>query len=126
MSTFNIFDKHALTKSKCLRINEASFMTKELDKEITERSILSNNFLKPKSQKDQLKYNKQRNFCKKLVKINKKLYFTKLDIKNLVDNRSFWKTVLLLFSTKYSNLIKLSLMKAYKYAFNNIELCQIF
>ena len=70
---------------------------KELDKEIMERSILSNNFLKPKSQKDQLKYNKQHNFCKKLVKINKKLYFSKLDIKKLVDNRSFWKAVLLLF-----------------------------
>ena len=62
------------------------------------RSRLRNNFLRTKSQEDRLKYIKQQKFCKKLLRTTKKLYFSNLDIKILVDNRSFWKTVSLFFS----------------------------
>ena len=78
---FNIFDKHAPIKQKYLRANEAPFMTKELHGEIMKRSRLHNNFLRTKSQGDRLKYNKQRNFCKKLLRTAKKLYVNNLDIK---------------------------------------------
>ena len=78
---FNTFDKHAPIKQKYLRANEAPFMTKELHKEIMKRSRLRNNFLRTKSQEDRLKYNKQRKFCKKLLRTAKKLYFNNLDIK---------------------------------------------
>ena len=78
---FNIFDKHAPIKQKYLRANEASFMTKELHREIIKRSRLRNNFLRAKSQEDKSKYNKQRNFCKKVLRTAKKLYFSNLDIK---------------------------------------------
>ena len=74
-------------------------MTKELHREIMKRSRLRNNFLRTKSQEDRLKYNKQRNFCKKLLRTAQKLYFNNLDIKEVVDNRSFSKTVSPLFST---------------------------
>ena len=69
---FNIFDKHDPIKQKYLRANEAPFMTKELHREIMERSRLRNNVLRTKSQEDRLKYNKQRNFCKKLLRAAKK------------------------------------------------------
>ena len=78
---FNIFDKHAPIKQKYLRANEAPFMTKELHREIIKRSRLRNNFLRAKSQEDKSKYNKQRNFCKKVLRTAKKLYFSNLDIK---------------------------------------------
>ena len=78
---FNIFDKHAPIKQKYLRANEAPFMTKELHREIIKRSRLRNNFLRAKSQEDKSKYNKQRNFCKKVLRTAKKLCFSNLDIK---------------------------------------------
>ena len=68
-------------------------MTKELHRETMKRSRLRKNFLRTKSQEDRLKYNKQRNFCKKLLRTTKKLYFIKKDIKKVVDNRSFWEKV---------------------------------
>ena len=63
-------------------------------------SRLRNNFLRTKSPEDILKYNKQRNFCKKLLRTTKELHFSDLDIKKLVENRSFWKTVSLSFFYK--------------------------
>ena len=62
---YNRFDKHAPSKQKYLRANEAPFMTKKLYREIMKISRLRNNFLRTKSQEDRLKYNKQLNFCKK-------------------------------------------------------------
>ena len=46
----------------------------QLHKEIMKRSKLRNNFLRTKSQEDRLKYNKQRHFCKKLLRTAKKIY----------------------------------------------------
>ena len=101
-------------------------MTKELHKEIMKRSRLRDNFLRTKSQEDRLKYNKQRNFCKKLLRTAQKLYFNNLDIKKVVDNRSFWKTASPLFSTKCSKGDKIILNENDKYLSNDSELCQIF
>ena len=65
---FNIFDKHAPIKQKYFRTNEVPFMTKELLREFMKKSRLRNNFLKTKSLEYRLKYSKQHNFCKKLLK----------------------------------------------------------
>ena len=77
-------------------------MTKELQREIMKRSRIRNNFLRTKSQEDRLKYNMRQNFYKKLLRTTKKLYFSNLDIKKVVDNRGFCKTVSPLFFTKCS------------------------
>ena len=99
---FNIFDKHTAIKQKYLCANEALFVTKELDREIMKRSRIRNKFLRTKSQEDRLKHNKQQKFCKKLLRTAKRLCFSNVGIKKVVDNRSFWKTVSPLFSTKCS------------------------
>ena len=101
-------------------------MTKELHREITKRSRLRNNFLRTKSQEDRLKYNKQRSFCKKLLRTAKKIYFNNLNIKEVVDKRSFWKTVSPLFSTKCAKGDQIILNENNKYVSNDGELCQIF
>ena len=101
-------------------------MAKELHRKIMKRSRLHNNFLRTKSQEDRLKYNKQQNFCKKLLRTTKKLYFSNVDIKKVVDNRSFWKTVSLLLSTKCSKGDKIILVENDKCVSNDDELCQIF
>ena len=48
-------------------------MTKELHKEIMNRSRLRNTFLRTKSQEDRLKYNKQQTFCKNTTESSYKI-----------------------------------------------------
>ena len=96
-------------------------MIKELQREIMKRSRLRNNSLRTKSQEDRLKYNKQQDFCKKLLRTAKKLCFNNLDIKEVVDNRSFWKTVSPLFSTKCSKGDKIILNENDKYVSNHVK-----
>ena len=75
-------------------------MTKELHKAIMKRSRLKNKFLKRKSITGTKNYNFQRNYCKKLLGSTKKSYFNNLDMSRIKDNRSFWKTIVLLFFEK--------------------------
>ena len=97
---FCIFNKHAPIKRKYVRANEALFMTKELQIAIMKRSRLRNKLLKTKSITDRKKYNVQRNYCKKLLRSTKKSYFNNLDISKINDNRTFWKTIVPLFTKK--------------------------
>ena len=59
------------------------FMTKELSKEITLRSILRNNFLKNRTEENKIRYTKQRNKIISLLKNAKKKYYGNLDAKKL-------------------------------------------
>ena len=61
------------------------------------RSRLRHKYLKSKSLTDRKKYNVQRNFCKKLLRTTKKEYFKNLEVKNVTDNRTFWRTAVPLF-----------------------------
>ena len=99
-------------------------MKKELHREIMKRSRLYNNFLRTESQEDKLKYNMQRNICKKLVRTAKTSYYS--NIKKVVDSRSFWRTVSPLFSTKCSKGDKIILNENDKYVSNDDKFCQIF
>ena len=60
-------------------------------------------------------YNKQQDFYKKLLRKTKRLYFSNLDMKKVVDYRNFWKTFSPLFSTKCSKGDKTVLNETDKY-----------
>ena len=49
-------------------------------------------FLKNPNEKNKLLYNKQRNFCVFLL-AKKKKFFTKINGKDITENRKFWQTV---------------------------------
>ena len=51
------------------------------------RSQLQTKYFKNKSQNDYLAFKKQRNFCSKLYKKERKNYYNSLDIKNITDNK---------------------------------------
>ena len=68
-------------------------MTKALRKAIMHRSKLKNIFHKTRAKEDWKKYKKQSNFCVNLLRNTKNNYFQKLNIKDLTDNKKFWKTV---------------------------------
>ena len=77
---------HAPTKKKVIRANNMPYMTKTLRKAIMRRSALKNKFYKSKSLEGQDAFRKQRNFCNRLYKREKRKYF-------ITDTKRFWKTV---------------------------------
>ena len=125
-TVFYIFNKHAPIKRKLICANEAPFMTKDLHKVIMKRSKQRNKFLKSRNLSDRKNYTSQRNLCKKLLKNTKRTYFNNLDIRKVTDNRTFWKTVVPLFSNKFSKSEKINLAKGNKIISNDDELCQFF
>ena len=65
-------EKHALTKKRYARANQAPYMNKKLSKEIMKRSRLRNKFLNTRSDLDRKAYNKQRNYVVSLSRKEKK------------------------------------------------------
>ena len=98
-----ILYKYAPIKKKILRFNDNPFMTKALRKAIMHRSKLKNIFHKTRAKEDWNNYKKQRNFCVNLLRNTKKDYFQKLNIKDLIDKKKFWKTIKPFFSNKSLN-----------------------
>ena len=45
-------------------------------------------------------YKKQRNICVNLLRKSKKQYFNNIDVKNVMDNKKFWKPIRPKFSNK--------------------------
>ena len=54
---------------------------------------------------------KQINFCSKLDKTERKNYYKILDLKNVTDNKEFWKTVKPFLSDKVTTFPKIFLVK---------------
>ena len=59
-------------------------MDKELNQAIMVRSKLRNKYVKSKSETDKQRYNKQRNYCVKLLRLKKQKYES-LDISKITD-----------------------------------------
>ena len=92
-------------KKKILRYNHSPFMTNKLRKEIMKRSKLKRIFNVRKN------YTKQRNFCYSLLRRTKKEYFESINIKNISESRTFWKTVTPYFSKNQTTSNKLMLIE---------------
>ena len=81
-------------------INNHQFMTKALRKAIMTRSRLKNENLKIRDSKNWENYKKQRHFFANLLKKTKSEYFRNLNIKDLINNKKFWKKIKPFFSDK--------------------------
>ena len=99
-TSLGLLNKFATLKKKNLRNNQSSFITKQGWKAIMTRSRLPNEFLKIKSQEYKQVYNKQRNLCVTMIRKTKKYYFNDPNVRNITDNKQFWKTVKPFFSSK--------------------------
>ena len=60
--------KHAPTKQRYVRANQALSLNKTINKEIMKKSRLSNKFLNTKSDIDRKAYNTQCNLCVSLIR----------------------------------------------------------
>ena len=68
-----ILNIHAPIKKKLLRANQVPYMTKALRKAIMKRSELESKYVKNKTSENLKSYKKQKNFCSKLYKKEKKI-----------------------------------------------------
>ena len=105
-----VLDEHAPVKKKYLRANHAPYMTKTLRKAIMKRSELKSKYYKNKLMQDFQLYKKQRNYCSKLYKKERKLFYNKMNLFNINDNRRFWKTVKPFLSDKGTHSSKINLV----------------
>ena len=106
-----VLHTHAPIKKKLLRANHVPYMTKALRKAIMKRSELESKYVKNKTNENLKSYKKQRNFCSKLYKKERKKYYEMLDLKNVTDNKEFWKTVKPFLSDKVTTFPKISLVE---------------
>ena len=93
-------DNHAPMKRKMVRGNNAPFMNKTLSQAFMHRSKLKNKYNKFSTELNWSIYKKQRNHCVKLLKKEKKKYYSNLDMKIFDDNKKFWEAIKPLFSDK--------------------------
>ena len=75
------------------------------------RSRLRNKFLNTKSDIDRWAYNKQRNICVTIVRQQKKNFFSKLNTRDVTDNKTFWRKVKPLFTDKVQTKSKITLIE---------------
>ena len=85
----NILDRHAPIKTKYVRANDGSFMNKTLKKAIMKRANLRKKYLKSTTEKSKNAYRKQRNFCVKLFKKEKRNITIILVLNKLQTTKSF-------------------------------------
>ena len=76
-------------------------MNKLLSRAHMKRTRLRNCYLKKRSEQNRLPYVKQRrNYCVSLLRKTKKDYYANLNVKDIVDNEQFWRTIKPLFFDK--------------------------
>ena len=96
----NLLSSQTPFKKRMVRANRRGFMNNEIHKAIMVKSRLRNKFLKEETGFIREAYNKQRNYCVKLIRESKLKYFGNFNVKNIKDNKKFWKTVGQNFSSK--------------------------
>jgi len=121
-STWNA---HAPIKKKVLRANNAPFMNRTLSKAFMHRSKLKNKYNKLPTEENKNSYKKYRNFCVSLLKKEKKKYFNNLDLKNIADNKTFWKSVKPLFSGKSNSKTNITIIENEKVINEKEEVAEI-
>ena len=75
-------------------------MNKSLSKAIMVRTRLRNIFLESRSEENKINYNKQGNLRVTLLRKSKREYYQNLSVKNICENKKFWKVVKPLLSNK--------------------------
>ena len=89
----NVLERHAPIKKKIVRANEAPYMTKALRKAIASRSRLENKFHRMRTKESRELFKKQKNYCSRLYKKERNIFYNNLDPKCITDNKRFWNTM---------------------------------
>ena len=90
-------NKHASRKRKTISGNQGPFINKQISKALMKRTELCNKFFKHKTDESRQAFVKQRNYCVSLLRKSKRNYYSNLNVKDITDNKKFWKTIKPLF-----------------------------
>ena len=124
--SLGFLNKLAPSKKKILRNDQSSFITEEVRKAIMTRLRLRNKFLKTESQECKQAYNKQRNLCVTMVQKVEKNYFSNLNVRNITDNKRFWKTMKPFFCSKVGDNERKTLVEGDKAVSEDREVAEKF
>ena len=117
---------HAPQKTKVLRANHKPYVTKEMRKAIMHRSKLQNRLHRNYTPENLAAYKKQKNYCNRLYKRTRKEYLDNLNVRNITDNKKFWRTVKPFFSDKGGTRDKIVLVEEENIINNDAEIAQTF
>ena len=121
----DLLNKHAPMKEKFVRANNGPYMNKILSKAFMTRSRLRNKFLKNPNDQYRNVYKKYRNYCVNLLRREKEKYYNSLDMKVILDNKLFWKTMKPFFSEKDNISKKITLIEGDDIITNNHEVAEL-
>ena len=121
-----VLNKHAPSKKRTVRSNEKPYVTKQMRKAIMKRSYLENRCYKYKSQADIRAYKKQKNYCNRLYKRERRNFYANLNLNNITDNRKFWDITKPLFSNKGGGKGNIVLVDKDKIISDDTEVAQHF
>ena len=121
-----MLNKHAPAKQKTIRGNPAPYMTRELRKAIMRRSELETKYHKHRDIQSLRQYKKQKNFRSKLYKKERKKYYSRSNIDDIIDSKKIWKTVKPLISDKCNVSNKINLMENDNIVSDDYEIAETF
>ena len=75
------------------------------------RSELATKYRAQPTEENQKAFKKQRNFCNRLYKKERRKFYENLDLRKITDNRKFWDTIKPFLSNKSISSHKISLKK---------------
>ena len=78
-------------------------------------------YYKSKSLEDKQVFKKQRNYCNRLYKRGKRNYFNNLNLKEITDNKKFWKFVKLFLTNKGDFHMQITLIEGGQIISKDIE-----
>ena len=73
------------------------------------RTNFCNKFLNHKTDESRQAFVKQRDYCVSLLRKSKRNYYSNLNVKDITDNKKFWKTIKPLFSDKTKSAVSITL-----------------
>ena len=120
----SILNKHAPLKKKVVRANHVPYMTKALRKAIMKHSALENKYLRNNTTENKIHYKKQKKFCSRLYKKERKKFYSNLEINNITDNKTFWKTMKPFLSDKCALSSRISLVRGDEIISDDIEIAE--
>ena len=119
-----ILNKHAPLKKKVVRANHAPYMTKALRKAFMKHSALENKYLRNNTTENKIHDKKQKKLCSRLYKKERKKFYSNLEINNITDNKTFWKTMKPFLSDKCALSSRISLVSGYEIISDDIEIAE--
>ena len=90
------------------------------------RSRLHNKFLTNPNSTNRLIFTKYRNYCTKLFRIEKRKYYSNLDIRSIIDNKRFWKTIKPMFSDNFFTNQRINLVEKEMILSSDQEIAETF